>query len=59
MNREQILAEIAEAYYVRERRPWEFTRREFAAAIEGVIARRRRFWRRRWPVASYCRSRRG
>ena len=32
MNRAQILAEIAEAYKVREQRPFEFTRKEFVEA---------------------------
>lgn len=32
MNRAAILAEIAEAYKVREQRPFEFTRKEFVDA---------------------------
>ena len=33
-DRAKIMAEIGAAYYVRKRRPWEFTRREFADTID-------------------------
>lgn len=42
MNRQKILEEIASAYQIRQRRPWEFTRAEFASAAQTTYERAKR-----------------